>query len=174
MNNTIVPIYRSLHLRLNEDTSLNVVSFLDTHTRMQLLKQKYPPNRMNLLLSGLPKTVQNCKRLIACMQYMRPILNKCLDKKGELYNDIGYYLTDKPFSLQVIDEHITYYCNKMIHIIVVGLKHYTKMYKPIIVYTKNIYIPLYKRIISNYMIESFEKAIIKMYIYILSIFKEYI
>jgi len=167
-NNTFVPIYRSL---LNEDTSMYMVSFLDTHTRLRLFTYKYSPNKINTLLSGLPKTIQNCKRLIACMQYIRPILNKCLDKKGELYNDIGYYLTSERFSLQVIDEHITYYCNKMIRIIIIALKHYTKMYKPIIVYTENIYIPLYKRIINTPMIESFEKAIVKMYIYILSISK---
>jgi hypothetical protein len=129
-------------------------------------------HRIKTMLSGLPKTAQNCKRLVACMHYIYPILNKCLYKKGDLYDDIGYYLTAEHFCLKDMDEHITYYCNKLIRIIVVALKHYTKIYKPIIVYTENKYIPLYKRTISKSMIESFEKAIVKMYIYILSIFKE--
>jgi len=102
------------------------------------------------------------------MQYIRPILYKCLDKKGAVFNDIAI----ERFFLKDIDEYVLYYCNKLIHIIVVGLKHYTKMYKPIVVYTRNIYIPLYKRTISTSMIESFEKTIVKMYIYILTISKK--
>jgi hypothetical protein len=119
---------------LPDDLKIYVLEFVDVNTRVNLLRTKYTPNFIQNKLSLLPNDkLLTIKQLFSCVPYVQKILTTYLNKQGDAYRKIKYYVND---DLQYFTEYFDrcHGCSitvkpLLISIIITGVKHFTKMYK---------------------------------------------
>jgi hypothetical protein len=115
------------------------MEYLDTNTRLNLLRKKYTIEFIKNKLSYLPsKEVSSIKKLYLCFKYIENILVKYLDKNSDIYNRIRFYIDYKhikpiinyQYFLENDGSNDWWFSKKiLIELILIGIKHFSKMYK---------------------------------------------
>jgi len=154
--------YLKLLEKIPDDVQLVILSYLDPNTRLNNLKIVYNADFINKKLIKLPKSEYNMRKLFAVFQYLKDLMHKYLDNTGDIYKKYRYYISNDyglGYTLkQLISKDCTflrdYHHNKLIEIILSGIKHFSKMYK--------------QTSCVNEIYEN-EKKIIKMYLFILKL-----
>jgi hypothetical protein len=134
-NRNTTTIYNDLPNELR----LYIMEYLDTNTRLNLLRKKYTIEFIKNKLSYLPsKEVSSIKKLYLCFKYIENILVKYLDKNSDIYNRIRFYIDYKhikpiinyQYFLENDGSNDWWFSKKiLIELILIGIKHFSKMYK---------------------------------------------
>lgn len=123
--------------QLPDDVQNYILSFLDLNTRLGLLRVTRTPEQIVKKLSTLPNTKLTIKKLYSCVKYVKPILNTYLNKDGDIYKKVSYYVKDTAYHsttwydfTRPLPSHCkNLYFDLLVFIIMAGVKNYTKMYK---------------------------------------------
>jgi hypothetical protein len=74
--------------RLFPELVNQIIEYLDTHTRLRILRQKYPEKYMKEILKNMPRTDSNMRKIIVCVTAVNPnsllTMNKLLENQREL------------------------------------------------------------------------------------------
>ena len=121
---------------LPDDVKIYILEFVDVNTRLNLLRTKYTHDFIQSKLSLLPNDkLLTIKQLYSCVRYVKKILTNYLNKQGDAYKKIEYYIHDdlqyftKRFNRCIIDGCGIIVKRVLISMIITGVKHFTKMYK---------------------------------------------
>jgi len=119
---------------LPDDLKIYVLEFIDVNTRLNLLRTKYTPDFIQSKLSLLPNDkLLTIKQLFSCVPYVQKILTTYLNKQGDAYKKIEYYVNDdlQYFTKRFDESRISGIVagRLLISMIITGVKHFTKMYK---------------------------------------------
>jgi len=129
----------TIYHHLPNELRLYIMEYLDTNTRLNLLRKKYTIEFIKNKLSYLPsKEVSSIKKLYLCFKYIENILVKYLDKNSDIYNRIRFYIDYKhikpiinyQYFLENDGSNDWWFSKKiLIELILIGIKHFSKMYK---------------------------------------------
>ena len=117
---------------LPDDLKIYVLEFVDVNTRLNLLRTKYTPDFIQNKLSLLPNDkLLTIKQLFSCVRYVKKILTSYLNKQGESYRKIKYYINDNlQYFTKYFDESRGFVMSRLlISMIITGVKHFTNIYK---------------------------------------------
>jgi hypothetical protein len=127
-----------LHI-LPDEVQICIMEFLDINSRLNLLRKKYTPEFINDKLSLLPLNKLTIKKLYSCIKYVINIITNYLDYNSENFRNIRCYIDDFKYDKNAyfLQHFIKLYkkdmCDYAIDllkdVIIIGVKHYTKMYK---------------------------------------------
>jgi hypothetical protein len=124
-----------LHI-LPDDVKICIMEFLDINSRLNLLRKKYTPEFINEKLSLLPLNKVTIKKMCSCLRYVIKILTTYLDRSCDIYRNIWFYIEYKTntnlleYFIKLYDKDMcSYAVNTLKHLINIGVKNYTKMYR---------------------------------------------
>lgn len=134
--NIIKHQYKKVFDVLPDDVQMYILGFLDTNTRLNILRSKYTHSFVYCHLSALPNTPLTIKQLYSCIKYVRSILATYLNKHGEIYQKIRYYVEHSKYHSLNLDyflqkppiQNKKKYIDSLISVIITAIKYYTNMY----------------------------------------------
>ena len=129
---------RNCNYYLPNELQLHIISFLDSNTRLKLLKHKYPPNFFKTRLTTRPVTDLSLRKMYQCIQSTKTILFRYLEKESEVWVRVGVFVStsfdnilqymnpvDKAWR-KVMQKR---YLDDIVYTLLAILKNYSKMYK---------------------------------------------
>ena len=133
LNIQVIMTERTLE-RLPDEVQNIVLSFLDAHTRLRCIREKYPISVLENKLYRFPKSMHTMLRLPKWIKHVETIVKKFVCVISEDYRRSSWYidLCNAPaanlYEYEKNQSYKEYYSEKFIYMIVVGLKNYTNMY----------------------------------------------
>jgi len=154
--NILKTVHRKFLHVIPDDVQIHILSFIEHSERLRYLRATYTPKFITDKLNSLPKTEGTNKKLFSCIKYIKHLLNKYLNKDGDIYRSIRYYITDNKYhSVSFKDFKKNWRAFELLReIVLAGIKNYTKIYTE-------------KTSINE--LKLYEKNILKLYLYILTI-----
>ena len=116
---------------LPEDIEFIIMSYLPPNLRLVLLKQKYSYKFLANKLHSMPKEHSTLQRLHSLVGQCKGILKKYLDKSGDIYKNVVWYIDARRKDIvKTLPKHCEFlYYEKLSYIIMAAIQNYTKMYK---------------------------------------------
>jgi len=116
---------------LPEDVEFIIMSYLPPNLRLILLKQKYSHKFLAYKLYNAPKEFSTLQRLYSLVAQCKDILKKYLDRHGDIYKNIVWYIDARRKDImKTLPKHCEFlYYEKLSYIIMAAIQNYTKMYK---------------------------------------------
>jgi hypothetical protein len=116
---------------LPEDVEFIIMSYLPPNLRLILLKQKYSHKFLAHKLYNAPKEFSTLQMLHSLVCKCKDILKKYLDKSGDIYKNIVWYIDARRKDIvKTLPKHCEFlYYEKLSYIIMAAIQNYSKMYK---------------------------------------------
>jgi hypothetical protein len=123
---------QSIFANLPEEILGVIFSYFTPNERLNLLKYKYPWDKIRSKLMNMPKKMKNLYKLLTCVNLVRPIIIQFFERDGDIRKRINFWLFTNPkevkqysfkqysFDLVLIN---------FVDIIVSTIRHYGRMYK---------------------------------------------
>jgi hypothetical protein len=113
---------------LPEDVEFIIISYLSPNLRLILLKQKYSYKFLEDKLYSMPKCSSTLSILYTLVCKCKHILKKYLDRSGDIYKNMIWYIDMSRKDLSQKQYHFVYY-EKLTYIIMSAIQTYSKIYK---------------------------------------------
>ena len=87
-------LYKKALEVLPDDLQILILSFVDSKTRLAYLRITYTPHTINEKIKKISNTESAKRKLHSSLKYINPTLKASLNKEGNIYKSIGYYITE--------------------------------------------------------------------------------
>ena len=114
---------------LPEDVIFIVLNFLSCNTRLAILKHKYNKNFIKNMINKIPKSVEGLTKAWKCADLAVKLIESLglLDNR-DIYNNLNTYSVTIFKAEHKPELYSNWYKEAFLKIILIALKHYTKIY----------------------------------------------